>query len=294
MSVMLSYRSADRPIAMKVYDHLRRAGLDVWIDKDKILPGQKWRDELMKQLRSCSACIPIITRAYLESEHCRLELFISRSFGRLVLPVMAEECWAELDRFEETRTLSRILGVKLYNLKSVGLPITETEALDRLVEPLKGKTKQTKPGVYISYFADNAAMTTELSRELKASGIPTWIATEDCVVGNDWREEQARAMFRSACHLVPLRPGITQNEFLRTEVMLSEAAGIPIYPILEPEHDNEESIAAINAEMRGGNLVFDRLAERHAMTMAPSQPYLDVGSRKLLSETVRAHKQRRT
>jgi hypothetical protein len=293
MSVMLSYKSDDRAIAVKVHAHLRAAGLNAWIDQEQILPGQKWRDELLKQLRSCTACVPIITRAYLASEHCRLELFISRSFGRLILPVMAEECWADLDQFEETRTLARILGVKLYNLKSVGLPITEAEALDRLIEPLKQKPKPRKPGVYISYFADNAALATEVSRELNASGLPTWIATEDCIVGRDWREEQARAMFASACHLVPLRPGITQNEFLRTEVMLSEAAGIPIFPILEPEHDNEASIKAINLEMRGGNLVFDRLAERHAMKMARTRPHLDAASSKVLAETVRKHKPRK-
>jgi hypothetical protein len=113
-------------------------------------------------------------------------------------------------------------------------------------------------------------------------------------VGKDWREEQARAMFRSACHLVPLRPGIARNEFLRTEVMLSEAAGIPIFPILEPEHDNEASIKAINLEMRGGNLVFDRLAERHAMRMARTRPHLDPTSCKMLADTVRKYKPRRT
>lgn len=289
MSIMVSYRSANRDTALEVYEALKRAGLAVWIDQD-IQPGQKWRDELLRQLRHCSACVPILTPGYVESEHCRLELFVARSFGRQILPVMAEECWSLLDKFEETRGLSRIQGVKLYNMKSVGLPISRQEALARLIAPLKQKPRPIETGVYISYFSENAAMATAVAREINALGIPTWIATLNSTVGMDWRNEQARAMVSSACHLVLLRPGISQNEFLKTEVMLSEAVGIPIYPALEPQYANEASISEINSELRRSSLVFERLFERHAVSLRPDAPLLSPATQQLLLRTVHDHK----
>ncbi len=259
--IIISYRSVDRDVALEIYQTLKSSGFNVWIDQE-MQPGQIWRDELLGRLRDAEVCIPVISNAYLDSEHCRLELFVSRSFGQKILPVMLEECWSRLDEFEETRDVSRIQGIKLYNMKSVGLPISKDRAYELLLEPLVGKTSK-KNGVYISYFSENAVHATAIADELTDRGLTSWIATRDSTVGEDWRMEQAKAMFDSACHLVIARPGITGNQFLSTELMLSEAMGIPVYSAIEPTFSDEPSINKLNAELRAGGMVYDRLFQRH-------------------------------
>ncbi|MCH9808287.1 MAG: toll/interleukin-1 receptor domain-containing protein [Alphaproteobacteria bacterium] len=177
---------------------------------------------------------------------------------------MVENRWAELDNFEETRGLSRIQGIKLYNMRTVGLPMEREEMLLRLVHALEPPDRDRKHIIYISYFSDNANFATRIADQLNDENCPVWIASRNSTVGEDWRNEQARAMLASRCHLVALRPGITCNEFLKTEVMLSEAIGIPAFTILEPEHCNPESIEKINNELRHAELTFRRLFDRHA------------------------------
>ena len=129
MNVMLSYRSSDSDFMMELATHLRSQRIDPWIDREGIRPGEKWRDALINELKVCDKLIVILSRAYLESEHCRMELFIARSFGKPILPIMVEDCFTELRSHEETKGLEDIFMMRLYNLSAVGLPISRDEAL---------------------------------------------------------------------------------------------------------------------------------------------------------------------
>ena len=92
MKVMVSYRSTEVKFVTKLAAYLRKRGVIPWIDREGIKPGSKWRDVLLEQLKTCDACIVVLSPEYLKSEHCRMEVFIARSFGRAMLPVMVKEC----------------------------------------------------------------------------------------------------------------------------------------------------------------------------------------------------------
>jgi hypothetical protein len=95
MNVMLSYRSSDAAIMEELAAHLRSRGIVSWIDRQGIAPGARWRDTLLQELRSCDKFIVILSPAYLQSEHCRMEVFIARSFGKPILPIMTEDCFLD-------------------------------------------------------------------------------------------------------------------------------------------------------------------------------------------------------
>ena len=42
-TVFISYAREDFPAAKRIYDELRRAGVEPWLDKESLLPGQKWK-----------------------------------------------------------------------------------------------------------------------------------------------------------------------------------------------------------------------------------------------------------
>jgi len=90
-SVMLSYRTPDRAVADELYAEFQAAGLAPWMDYKGIEPGSQWRDELIKQVRHCDAFIALLTPEYVESQHCRMELFVARSRGCPIFPVMLQD-----------------------------------------------------------------------------------------------------------------------------------------------------------------------------------------------------------
>lgn len=54
MKVFISYAREDWEIAERVWGDLKRAGIDAWIDRKELLPGQNWKTEISKAIRACS------------------------------------------------------------------------------------------------------------------------------------------------------------------------------------------------------------------------------------------------
>ena len=51
-SVFLSYAHADAEQAQRLYDDLTRAGVDVWLDRESLLPGQQWKPAIESAIRT--------------------------------------------------------------------------------------------------------------------------------------------------------------------------------------------------------------------------------------------------
>jgi hypothetical protein len=244
--------------------HLRSHRIKPWIDKQGITPGQRWRDALLQELRSCDKVIAILSPAYLESEHCRMELFIARSFGKPILPIMTEDCFLELRAHEETKGLEDIFMMRLYNLSAVGLPISREDALKRISDSVLRPAKtvsQTKNLIYISYSTPDGEFASELATRFADQAVGTWIATRDIAVGENWRDAQARAMMRASAHLVVLDENLVRQNVLRTEILLSEARGLRTLAILPPRLNNQhESVARMLKDLDTSDQTYRRLA----------------------------------
>jgi hypothetical protein len=266
---MISYRGSDHAVAKEIYDYLRQKGISCWIDQEGIKPGSKWRDELLQVLRTSDSCVSILSPRYIESEYCRTEVFIARSLGKKIFPVMVEDCAATLEQYEETRNLNDTFTLRLHHLNVMGIPITKEEGLSRLADAILRLQTLSAPvsgSVYISYTADNAEYATKLSRRLNARQIQTWVATLDCRFGDQWREAQARAIMLASAHLIVLDENmIKSNDILHTEVLLSEAVGNPIFGVLPPRLSKDPSAGArirYSLESDFAHKTYRRIAER--------------------------------
>ncbi len=67
-TVFISYASEDRDVAQKLRDLLETHGLPVWFDRDRLRGGDRWSEELKKNVGSCSVFVPIISRHCLTPE----------------------------------------------------------------------------------------------------------------------------------------------------------------------------------------------------------------------------------
>jgi TIR domain-containing protein len=262
-NIMISYRAANRAAADELYAELKFAGLAPWMDYRHIEPGKKWRAKLLKELRSCDAFVALLTPEYVQSEHCRMEIFIARSRGCAILPVVLEDCFELLDKYEETKGLADTFMVRLYRLSVVGLSITRQEAIQRVITAARTIGQEPpKKTVYVAYCNKEAKIATHIALQLERDGLPAWVATQDCKVGDNWRQAQARGVVNASIQVVVLDESIADADVLRTEIMLAEAFGLPVFTVLgENLSGDEEAVARVMKKLRAADITFRRLTD---------------------------------
>ncbi|UXE59048.1 MAG: TIR domain-containing protein [Woronichinia naegeliana WA131] len=93
--VFLNYSISDHDLAQTLAKELRSAGVNVWIDVDKIEPGQNWRESIRTGLTASSYFIFLLSQssvqsAWLNDEITMLQELQSRNIT--FLPVLIEDC----------------------------------------------------------------------------------------------------------------------------------------------------------------------------------------------------------
>lgn len=100
LKVFISYTTADRDQAIKLYKKLIAKSIDAWIDVEELLPGQDWKLEIDKALRTSDAIIICVSNqsvtreGYVQKElkHA-LDLAQEKPEGTIFLiPVRLEDC----------------------------------------------------------------------------------------------------------------------------------------------------------------------------------------------------------
>src|SRR5258705_1413753 len=100
LKVFLCHASADKPAVRKLYRYLRSKRMDPWLDEFKLLPGQKWEEEIPKALYASDAIIVILSQnsitkeGYVQREiKFALDKALDMPDGRIFLiPARLEEC----------------------------------------------------------------------------------------------------------------------------------------------------------------------------------------------------------
>jgi hypothetical protein len=81
--VFISYSKPDRDLVAKLSTYLEAEGWSVWYDKG-LVPGDAFRDEIMKQLAAARAVITVWTENSVKSEWVRAEAGRAKADGKLI------------------------------------------------------------------------------------------------------------------------------------------------------------------------------------------------------------------
>jgi hypothetical protein len=128
LRVFLCHSSDDKSIVRSLYKQLVADGVDPWLDEEKLLPGQDWRLEIAKAVRTSDIVLVClsrssITRAGYVQKEIRLALDVAdeQPEGAIfVIPVKLEECdvperlsrWQWVDLFSESGYERLMLALK--------------------------------------------------------------------------------------------------------------------------------------------------------------------------------------
>lgn len=62
LSIFLSYGREDQLAAVRLCQALRQGGLDVWMDEERIDPGDAWDRKIRRHIRDCALFVPILSQ----------------------------------------------------------------------------------------------------------------------------------------------------------------------------------------------------------------------------------------
>src|SRR5271165_5280074 len=92
--VFLSHAGEDSAAALSLAQDLRKAGVDVWLDTEKLQPGDRWVEKLERALRESSTFLLYVGRSGVQ-RWVDLEIRTALDRGAadpsfLILPVLGE------------------------------------------------------------------------------------------------------------------------------------------------------------------------------------------------------------
>lgn len=100
LRVFLCHASQDKPNVRKLYKQLKSDSIDPWLDEEKLLPGQDWRIEIAKAVRSSDVILVCLSKKSISKEgfvqreiKLALDLATEKPEGTIFLiPLRIEEC----------------------------------------------------------------------------------------------------------------------------------------------------------------------------------------------------------
>jgi hypothetical protein len=116
LKVFLCHASSDKPTVRELYQRLIKDGVDAWLDKEKLLPGQDWELEIRKAVREADVVVVCLSKQFNQAgfrqKEVRLALdtAMEKPEGEIfIIPARLEECeileslrkWHWVDLFED-------------------------------------------------------------------------------------------------------------------------------------------------------------------------------------------------
>ncbi|MDM8536235.1 toll/interleukin-1 receptor domain-containing protein [Desulfobacterales bacterium HSG17] len=107
--VFISYADEDSQTAKRLYQDLKQAGIPVWMDKESLLPGQRWQIEIKKAVQNSDYFLALLSsnsvskRGFIQKElKLAFEVLDSMPSSEIFLiPAMIDECSPTDERLKE-------------------------------------------------------------------------------------------------------------------------------------------------------------------------------------------------
>ncbi len=87
--VFMSYSRRDEAVMRRIVKFLRKQGINVWVDNEKLVPGTPiWEEEIEKAIKSASSVIVILSPDSKNSEWVRREISLADQYRTRIFPVL--------------------------------------------------------------------------------------------------------------------------------------------------------------------------------------------------------------
>lgn len=158
--VFLCHSSDDKSVVKELYNHLVKDGIDAWLDKENLFPGQDWKIEIPKAVRNsdvvivCLSSHSITKEGYVQKEiKLALDVADEKPEGTIfIIPARLEDCEIpeRINRFHwvdlfSTDGYGRLLKALQVRADSVGASIApQKNKKEKVVQNTSASTEMRK------------------------------------------------------------------------------------------------------------------------------------------------------
>lgn len=135
LRIFLLYARGDQEPVRRLYRRMLREGADVWLDREKLIPGQDWQYEIRRAIQDSDLVIVCVSRQFNRQggyRHEELKIAVKkaaslRDGGVFIIPVRLDECelpeslrrWQRLDLFEPDGYKKLIGALRQYTASAI-------------------------------------------------------------------------------------------------------------------------------------------------------------------------------
>ena len=154
LKVFLCHAHADRDAVRTLYDRLTVDGVDAWLDKEKLLPGQDWELEIRKAVREADVVVVCLSKHFNQAGYRQKEVRIALEEAEMqpegeifIIPARLEECdtleslrkWQWVNLFEDDGYDMLIRALRVYAEKKDTTLAIERGRSQRITVPKSEK-----------------------------------------------------------------------------------------------------------------------------------------------------------
>ena len=169
LKVFLCHASGDKPQVRVLYKRLVVEGVDAWLDKEKLLPGQDWRVEIPRAVKEADVVVVCLSNKSITQEgYIQKEILFALDAAKekpegaiFLIPARLEDCivpdrlsrWQWVDLFEEDGYIKLLRSLKL-RADKVGAIVTQSSYEDDDVETERRLDQYYTEGLAAFYTED--------------------------------------------------------------------------------------------------------------------------------------------
>lgn len=160
LKVFLCHSHSDGIAVRDLFRYLRREGVDVWLDQEKLLPGADWDLEIRKAVRTSDVIVVCLSRKFNEAGYRQKEVRLALDTAMeqpegeiFIIPARLEECdsleslkrWHWVDLFEDGGR-QRLIQALRARAETVGAALRRRRGASPVSSELLGE-HPTGPGL---------------------------------------------------------------------------------------------------------------------------------------------------
>jgi TIR domain len=130
--IFISYSRRDTEVVDRITEKLQKAGISIWIDRERIEAGQLWRKQIVAAIDASDAVVLMLSTSSAVSDNVRKEIDLAESSG-CPLFIMKLDSVVELP----AHMRYQLAGLQSIELQKLGFD----DAVHQLIEILKEQPK---------------------------------------------------------------------------------------------------------------------------------------------------------
>ena len=136
LKVFLCHAHADRDAVRALYTRLTNDGVDAWLDKEKLLPGQDWELEIKKAVRAADVVVVCLSKQFVQAgtKHKEVKWALDTAMEKpegeiFIIPARLEECenlenlrhlhWVDLFEDDGYKRLAQTLRLRAAKVEAL-------------------------------------------------------------------------------------------------------------------------------------------------------------------------------